>query len=154
LAKGRALAVLIAAVLTLGAGGCGGGGVAKGATVTVYADAPLCAGAGRELADQGGRAGSIRVRLLCLKSVRQGARLDLATVGANARRATEDSASVAYIESPSRPSFSRPILESAGVAWISSNSGAAGMARLMHAIQGADPGSLRESVREALHETG
>ena len=121
MAKGGALAVLIAAALALGAGGCGGGGVAKGATVTVYADAPLCAGAGR---------------------------------GADARRATEDSASVAYIESPSRPSFSRPILESAGVAWISSSSGAAGMARLMHAIQGADPGSLRESVREALHETG
>jgi hypothetical protein len=143
----------VALALALGAIGCGGGGVAKDATVSAYADAPLCAGARRELADEGGGAGSVRVRLVCLESARDGNRLDLATVGANARRATEDSASVGYIEPPSSPSFSRPILESAGIAWISSSSGAAGMARLLQAIQAAGSGSLRESVREDLHET-
>ena len=144
----------VALALALGASGCGSGGVAKDATVTAYADAPLCAGAQRELDNESGRAGSVRVRLVCLKSARDGTRLDLATVGANARRATEDSASVGYIEVPSRPSFSRPILESAGVAWISSGSGAAGMARLLHAIRDADSGSLRESVRQSLDGTG
>jgi hypothetical protein len=148
------VSVPIVVALALGAIGCGGGGVAKDATVSAYADAPLCAGARRQLADEGGRAGSVRVRLVCLESTGASARLNLATVGANARRATEDSASVGYIEVPSRPSFSRPILESAGVAWVSSSSGAAGMARLLHAIRDADSGSLRQSVREALHETG
>jgi hypothetical protein len=144
----------IVVVLALGVGGCGSGGVAKDATVSAYADAPLCAGARRELANEDGRAGSVRVRLVCLKNARAGTRLDLATVGANARRASEDSASIGYIEVPSRPSFSRPILEAAGIAWISSHSGAAGMARLLHAIRESGSGSLRESVRETLHEAG
>ena len=138
--------------LALGASGCGGGGVAEDAIVSVYADAPLCAGAHRELADESGRAGSVRVRLVCLESARDGTRLDLATVGANARRATEDSTSVGYLEVPARPSFSRPILESAGVAWVSARSGSAAMARLLRAIRDAGSGSLRESVREDLHE--
>jgi hypothetical protein len=145
---------VLVALLALGASGCGGGGVAKDATVSAYADAPLCAGARRVLAGEDGRAGTIRVRLVCLKSARDGARLDLAAVGANARRATEDSASVGYLEEPSHPSFSRPILESAGVAWVSSRSGAAGMARLLHAIRDGGSGSLRESVRETLDGTG
>ena len=139
--------------LALGVGGCGSGGVAKDATVSAYAEAPLCAGARRQLADEDGRAGSVRVRLVCLESARHGDRLDLATVGANARRATEDSASDGYLEVPSRPSYSRPILEAAGVAWVSGDSGAAAMARLLHAIRDVGSGSsLRESVRADLNE--
>lgn len=139
--------------LALGAGGCGSGGVAKGATVSAYAEAPLCAGARHQLADEDGRAGSVRVRLVCLESARHGTRLNLAVTGANARRATEDSASVGYLEVPSRPSYSRPILEAAGVAWVSGGSGAAAMARLLHAIRDAGSGSsLRESVRAGLNQ--
>ena len=48
----------------------------------------------------GGRAGELRVRLVCLADAEAGGRLDLATVGANARRATEDSSAVGYIEAP------------------------------------------------------
>jgi hypothetical protein len=116
-----------------------------------YVEAPLCAGAKRELASEGGRAGSARVRIACLASTDAGKRLDLATVGANARRATEDSATVGYIEVPVTPSFSRPIVEAANIAVISDSSGAAAMRSLLGAIREAgDSGSLRESVRKAV----
>ncbi len=131
--------------------GCGEGeGTAADATVAVYVEAPLCAGAKRELASEGGRAGSVRIRVVCLAAVVDGGRLDLATVGANARRATEDSASVAYLEPPVSPSFSRPIVEAASISVIRDASGAAAMTRLLGAIRDADSGSLRDSVREAL----
>ena len=66
--------------------------------MTVYVGAPLCAereaGAGER-----GRAGwQLRVRVrLPSRAPSGGKRLDLATVGANARRATEDSTTVAYL---------------------------------------------------------
>jgi hypothetical protein len=144
---------LVACVLAVaGVAGCGGGGgVSDGATVVAYVDAPLCAGAERALANQDGSAGSVRVRVSCLASARDGARLNLATVGANARRATENSATVAYIEVPAVPSFSRPIVEAAGIPLIRSASGATAMDRLLGALGGADSGSLRDSVREALN---
>jgi hypothetical protein len=113
--------------------------------------APLCVGAKRELAREVARAGSVavgasdvRVRAVCLPSARSGGRLSLATVGANARRATEDSTSVAYLEPPDRAAnrFSDPILESAGIAWIASNSGKTAMAHLLHAIAESDAGFL------------
>jgi hypothetical protein len=127
--------------------------VAKGAAVTAYVSAPLCAGAKQELAREGGKAGDVRVRAVCLSSARRGRQLDLATLGANARRATEDSTTVAYLEAPGRANrFSDPILESAGIAWIHTSSGKIAMARLLHAVQEADSGSLRESLREALSE--
>jgi hypothetical protein len=147
------MAVLTAvACVLLGAAGCGEGeGASAGATVAVYVEAPLCAGAKRELASEGGRAGDLRVRAVCLAGVDGGGHTDLAQVGANARRATEDSASVGYIEPPVSPSFSRPIVEAAGVAVIRSDSGQAAMKRLLGAIQGADDsGSLRASVRNSL----
>jgi hypothetical protein len=132
--------------------GCGGeSGVSAGASVTAYVEAPLCAGATRALARRGGKAGDVRVRAVCLAPADAGGRTDLATIGANARRATEDSASVAYLEAPARPSFSRPIVESASIAVIRASSGAAAMDRLLRAIgESGSSGSLRESVREAL----
>jgi len=150
LAKG--LAALAGALALLAIVGCGGGaGVSEGATVVAYVDAPLCAGAKGRLAKQGGEAGSVRVRVSCLANDRDGARLNLAAVGANARRATEDSATVVYIEAPAVPSFSRPIVEAAGIPLIRSNSGEAAMGQLLSAIAEADSGSLRDSVREALN---
>lgn len=153
MARGRVVALAALACALLGAGGCGeGGGVAKGATVTAYAAAPLCAGAKRE-ASESGEVGSVRVRVACLPSTSNGTHLSLATVGANARRATEDSTTIAYLEAPEPTAshFTHPILESAGIPWIKSSSGAAAMGRLLHAVRESDSGS-RASVREALHE--
>jgi hypothetical protein len=145
-----ALAVVVSALLLLGSG-CGEeGGAASGATVTAYVAAPLCGDAKRELADQGARAGDVQVRLFCLART-GGRRLDLAAVGANARRASEDSSSVGYLEQPGPAArFSATILEAAGIAQVEDNSGATAMARLLRALREADSGSPREAVREAL----
>jgi hypothetical protein len=147
----RASAILLACALGAFGAGCGeGGGVSSGATVSAYVVAPLCEGAKMELARAGGRAGDLRVRAVCLANARSGDGLSLARIGANARRATEDSTAVAYLEPPDPAAnrFSRPILESAGIASIASNSGAAAMTRLLRAIREAGgSGSLREAVR-------
>ncbi len=147
----RASAILLACALGAFGAGCGeGGGVSSGATVSAYVASPLCVGARRGLARAGGRAGDVRVRAVCLPNARGGDRLSLARIGANARRATEDSAAVAYLEPPDPAAnrFSDPILESAGIARIASASGAAAMARLLRAIREAGgSGSLREAVR-------
>lgn len=134
------------------AAGCGESeGVADGATVTTYVAAPLCAEARSALEREGARAGEVSVRVVCLASVEDGKRLDLASVGANARRATEDSTSIAYVENPgSANRFARPIVEEAGIAWTTSTSGATAIGRVLDALAEADSGSLRDSVREAL----
>ncbi len=129
--------------------------------MTVYVSAPLhgdraiegramCAGAER----QAGRAGEVRVRVVCLDDTGGGGHWSLAAVGANARRAVEDSTTVGYIgePDPTVARFSHPILEAAGIASIYSSSGTVAMRRLLHAIRDAGSGSLRVSVREALGE--
>lgn len=146
------LAVAFGALLIAGVG-CGEGeGVSAGATVAAYVEAPLCVEAERELARENGRAGDVRVRAVCLEGTGEGKQLDLATIGANARRATEDSATVGYIELPSEPSFSRPIVEAASIAVIRTSSGATAMASLLAAIRDADDSSsLRDQVRQTLN---
>jgi hypothetical protein len=123
--------------------------------VTAYVEAPLCGAAKRELTKHGGRAGDLRVQAICLASPRKAKKLSLATLGANARRATEDSTSVAYLEAPDPKAsrFVHPILETAQVPWISADSGRAAMSRLLTLIPEADSGALRESLREELNET-
>lgn len=124
----RALTLLFAAAA---AAGCGtGGGAAAGATVTLYASAPLhgtgaergralCDEARRALAGSGGRAGPLRVRLVCLDDAGRGAPWRLAAIGESARRAAEDSTAVAFLAEPGRPAaFSRPILAAAGIAQL------------------------------------
>jgi hypothetical protein len=143
--------LLVAAVV-----GCGGGeGVAQDATVTAYVEAPLCVGAKQELVRQGGRAGDLKVQAICLAKARSHAKLNLATLGANARRATEDSTTVAYLEAsdPAAARFTHPILKTAEVPWISASSGKAAMAHLLKLIEASDSGSLRQSLREELHES-
>jgi hypothetical protein len=149
----RALALLLSSVLVVVVAGCGEGGVSSGATVSAYVAEPLCADAQQELAREGWRAGSVHVRVVCLPSVGWGVGLSLAAVGADVRRATEDSTAVGYIgasqQAPIR--FSRPILESAGIASIYRRSGAVAMAKLLKAIRQADnSGSLRASVHADL----
>jgi hypothetical protein len=95
----------------------------------------------------------VRIRVTCLPSAASKGKLDLAQIGANARRATEDSSSIAYIGEPTRAAsrFSEPILETAGIAQLSEISGAAAMKQLLRAVEEAGgSGSLRESVHEEL----
>ncbi len=131
-------AALVAACIALAAVGCGeSGDVASGATVTVYAVAPLCAEAERELARAGAQAGDVRVRVSCLPKAESDGRLDLVQIGANARRTTEDSSSIAYIgertEAASR--FSAPILEAADVIQYAQLSGEAAMRKLLTGLE-------------------
>lgn len=120
-----------------------------------YVVQPLCAGAEAELQRKNGRAGDVRVEAVCIPKTESKGRLDLATVGANARRATEDSTAVAFLEPFGKAgAFSHPILATAEIPWIESSSGAPAMARLLRAIDAAgSSGSLRSSVREELHES-
>jgi hypothetical protein len=150
----RAPALLLACALGALIGGCGEAGVSNGATVTAYVAAQLCTGAKRELARDGGQAGDVPVRAVCLSSAEDPGRLNLAQLGANARRATEDSTTVAYLEpaDPAANRFTNPILESAGIAWIESDSGVVAMSRLLRTVHGAGSSSLRDSVRESLNE--
>ena len=121
--------------------------------MTAYVEASLCAEAKQELARRGGEAGDIRLHAICLPSARKDNELDLATIGANARRATEDSTGVAFLEAPDpRASrFTHPILETAEIPWIASRSGTAAMAKLLKLIESSSSGSLRESLGDALN---
>jgi hypothetical protein len=142
---------LLAVALTVGVAACGGGD-ASGATVSVYVAAPLCAGAKSELAKHGATAGHFNVAARCLApSERGGGGVDLATVGSNSRRATEDTSAVATLESPGPGNkFSRPILESAGIPLVTSSSGRKGMKQVIEAVESAGTSGVRESVRGAL----
>jgi hypothetical protein len=126
--------------------------VADGAVVTAYVEAPLCAGAKQELRRQGGRAGDLRVKAVCVPSPREAQKLNLSTAGANARQATEDSTAVAYLEAPDLQvaKFTHPVLETAQIPWISEDSGAVAMSRLLKLIESAGSGSLREQLQEDL----
>lgn len=134
--------------------GCGeSAGVSEGATVSVYVAAPFCAGAERELARDGGEAGDVRVRTVCLPSAESSQKLDLARIGANARRATEDATTIGYIGEPTRAAsrVSEPILEAAGITQLTETSGTAAMRKLLRAVDEAgSSGSLRKSVLDQL----
>jgi hypothetical protein len=120
--------------------------------VTVYAGASLCPAAKAELAAQPGDVGDFRVAVACLPATgRVGGGTDLATAGANARRATEDTAAVALLETPGQASrFAHPILESANVPLVVSSSGKKAMKRTLHAIEDSGSSSIRDEVQEAL----
>lgn len=152
--KAAAVAASCGALLA-GVVGCGeGSGVAEGAVVTAYVEASLCVAARAELRRQGGRAGNLRVQVVCLPSPHQARKLNLATVGANARRTTGDSTAVAYLEAPepSRSRFTHRILETARIPWIASTSGEQAMSKLLKLIESAGSGSLREQLRSDLHQ--
>lgn len=151
----RRLGLLVAAgVVLVALSGCGKpGGVADGATVSVYVVEPLCGGAVRELAAGGGEAGDLRLQVVCLPGADSSRKLDLAQIGANARRATEDSSSIAYIGERSKAAsrFSAPILREAEIAQLPATSGAAGMENVLRAVEDAeDPSSPRQSVFDQL----
>ncbi len=148
----KGLGLVVAAAMIGAASGCGGGGVSAGASVTAYVVAPLCAEAEKQLARDGGKAGDLRVRIVCLPNPRGSSKLDLARIGANARRATEDSTAVAFIApvDPQATRFADPILKTANLPSLDTRSGKAAMADLLAAIEAADSDSLRSSVTEDL----
>jgi branched-chain amino acid transport system substrate-binding protein len=164
LARRRVLVVLVALPAALAVAGCGTEtGVSSGATVSVYLSAPLqgaeggvgrelCASAKGALSQAGGKVGDLQVRLRCLDASGPEGAWTLARVGANARRAVEDSTTVAYIAEPNPKARrqSRPILEGAEIAAVTATSGSVAMRRVLAAIEEADSASLRESVSDSL----
>lgn len=145
----RRLQVLSLALLmavAAASAGCGAGGAESGATVSVYAAAALC----QEARENAGPAGDLEVRIVCLPP-RRDSEPALAGAGANARRATEDSTSVAFLEAPGPAAkFSQSIVEAADVAWLEPRSGSTAMRRIVKALEG-DGSSPREAV---LNEIG
>jgi hypothetical protein len=132
--------------LALLAPGCGDNGVSADAVVSVYVAAPLCAEAQREAGRGGGDAAGPEVRVVCLASVETGSGVDLARAGRNARRASEDSTSVAYLESPGPAAkFTRSIVGAADIAWVETGSGATAMRHILSALEG-DSSSSRQAV--------
>jgi hypothetical protein len=153
------VACLLAAVL---AAGCGEGGAAEGARVTVYVSAPLrgaeaaagtrlCAGARAEAAKAGGRIGDLRLEVVCLDAAGGVGGWTLARVGANARRATEDSSAVAYVGEPDprAQKHSRPIVAAAEIAEIGGVSGEEAVATVVAAIREGDASQPRDAVFQA-----
>lgn len=149
-----AAAALVLLALTAVVGCGSGSGVEEGASVHVYVGSELCPEARDPLVAAKGKAGEVEVRLVCLRPVTAAGtgRINLATQGANARRASEDSAAVAFLEAPGKASeFAAPIVEEAGIAFVEAAKGAAGMERVLKAIEEAGAsGSPREKVRDAL----
>jgi branched-chain amino acid transport system substrate-binding protein len=143
-------------MLAVAAAGCGAEeGVGGGAVATVYAAAGACHQAQRALKNEGGRVGDLRVRVVCVPSTERHGHFDLAQIGANARRASEDSTTIAYIGElePRATHFSETILREVGIAQLPEMSGSKAMHKLLDALRRADTssGSLRESVNEELH---
>jgi branched-chain amino acid transport system substrate-binding protein len=138
----RAAAVLALAALVAG---CGAGTDAEEgeATLTIYVSAPLSGpgradgqavadGAREALAEAGGEAGGFAVRAEYLDIAgRNENRFDPVTAAANARTATEDSTTIAYIgeldSGASRTSVS--ITNSAGILQVAPGSGASDLVR-------------------------
>jgi hypothetical protein len=151
----RALTLMIVACgLVLGVGGCGEEeGTAKGATVTAYVSAQLCEQAKARLRERGPLAGEVRLRVACLPDAgRSSGELDLAALGAGARRVTEDSSAVAFAESAGQANrIVPPIVEAAGIAITYTSSGALAINRIVRALESAgDADSIREGVAEEM----
>lgn len=147
---------LLGAVLVAG---CGEGGAAEGAQVTVYVSAPLqgaeaaagkrlCAGAQAEAAKVGGRVEDLKLEVVCLDATGRTGSWTLAQVGANARRATEDSSAVAYVGEPAPRAReqSRPIVAAAEIAEIGGVSGGEAVASVIAAIRDGDASEPRDAV--------
>lgn len=122
LSKLFVLPLLVIALLV--GGGCGSNATEE-AVLTVYVSGPpnadrakeVAAGAEMALADVGGEAGGIEVRVLRLDGEGSDAAITQAAAGANARTATEDSSSIAYLGElvGPRTALSVPITNEAGL---------------------------------------
>lgn len=154
-----AIAALAAPVLMTG---CGEGGAEEGAMLTVYVSAPLRgpeAERGQRICDEAWEAVRIEhepgehwLRVLCLDVAGPEGRWTLARVGANARRATEDSTAVAYLGEPERAARrqSLPILEAAGIAELRAMGGRQAIEEVFEALRADDSNDPRAAVFDAL----
>jgi branched-chain amino acid transport system substrate-binding protein len=164
LARGGAAALALLTALALTASGCGeAAGVSDGATVHVYVSVPLsgpqaaagrqsCAAAKRALVRNGGEAGDLKVQSTCLNSAAgKDTPWNLAAAGVNARRAVEDSSTVAYIGEldPAATRFSRTILEAAEIGQLPPTADEAAMNRVLKLIA-TNSSTPRESIFESL----
>jgi hypothetical protein len=153
------IACLLAVVLV---SGCGEEGAAAGATVRIYVSGPLhgaegaegrqlCAGAREEASRSGGMVGDLKLAVVCLDAAGKAGRWTLAQVGANARRATEDSTAVAYVGEPDPRARkqSRPIVAAAEIAEIGGVSGEKAVAEVVAAIRDGDADHPRDAVFKA-----
>lgn len=108
----------------------------------------------RELGRHGGDVGGVELRVACLPLAEKGGRLDLAQIGANARRATEDSSAIAYIgePTPAASRFAETILEEAEIPQLQATSGSTAMAELISALNrsSGESANLRASVQKNL----
>jgi branched-chain amino acid transport system substrate-binding protein len=140
---------LLLATAAVALGGCLGRGPSEetsrisGGTVTVYTSLPLhgvsraaaaavAAGQRLALADAGGRAGGLRVRLVRLDSTEPGDRLwDPGRVNANAERAADDETTIAYLGELDygASAVSVPITNDAGILQVSAGEGLTSLTR-------------------------
>jgi hypothetical protein len=142
----QAACLAFAATAVLAAGGCGGGGSQRDATVSVYVVPPSCQEVRREVDDAGRKAGDLWVRVLCLRRVKRRGQVDLGMAGKNARRAIEDSTAVAFLEAPGPAArFSRPIVEAADIAWVETSSTSTAVRHILSALA-ESPSSPRKAV--------
>lgn len=159
----RPLSILAACFLGVALlGGCGEGGAEAGARVTVYVSAPLhgaeaaagrrlCAEAREAAAGVGREVEDLKLEVVCLDAAGEGGRWTLAKVGSNARTATEDSTTVAYVGEPDPRARkqSRPIVDAAEIAEISGVSGEEAVAAVIAAIRDGDASKPRDAVFKA-----
>jgi ABC-type branched-subunit amino acid transport system substrate-binding protein len=132
LARPSRAAAALAALIAIGGCGLGTGPADVEGPVTVYVSLPLSGreasdgrdatdGARLALAEADGKAGNLDVVARFLDDAAADPEVELARVGANARRATSDSSTAAYIgeleSGPTRTSL--PILNDAGIAQVS-----------------------------------
>jgi hypothetical protein len=162
LARWPTRVLLLLVLLALTAAGCGEGGAEEGARLNVYVSAPLSgteADVGRQVCDEArqealraGEPGGFELHVVCLNAAGPNGRWTLAQVGANARRATGDSTTVAYLAEPERPARrqSLPIIEAAGIAELSELSGRAAIAKVATAIEERDSDDPRQAVFDAV----
>lgn len=185
-------AALALAAAISGCAGSGGGDVAAGAPLDVYLSVPLSgpgaaagkrieAQAKRALAEAGGKAESHPIELKVLDATGATGAVNPVFVGANARQATEDADTIAYIGEVQTPASatSLPITNGAEIPQIllapapgglavdnvvdltiaHGNSGAAAIEALLQAVESVAPSdvtrtAVRDQLRKASAATG
>ncbi|HEX7278459.1 MAG TPA: hypothetical protein VF255_02440 [Solirubrobacterales bacterium] len=143
----------MAAALVAIVSGCGEEGAQEGAELTVYVSAPgerLCDEARAE-AKGTKTTGDHTLLVVCLDTGSE-AGGTLAKVGGNARRATEDSTTVAYVGEPDREARkqSQPILTTAEIAQLGEFNGREAIETVIAAIDEGDSDDPRAAVYDAI----
>jgi hypothetical protein len=143
-------------------GGCGEEGAQEEAMLNVYVSGPMRgpeAARGQRRCDEAWETVRIEyeegehwLRVICLDASGPDGRWTLAKVGSNARRATEDSAAVAYIGEPDREARrqSRPIVEAAEMTEFGQTGGREAIEEVFAALREDDSNDPRAAVYDAI----